>query len=109
MTTALPYPHVPIHSDDLCEQIEPLLGAAASPATLVNWGGDEVVTVVDWCEQAELLSGRKAEFQLQPVPGSQCGAVLDTRRRQALTGPCRREFRREFETLFRARHTGAGG
>lgn len=109
LTTALPYPHNPIHTGDFCEQIEPLLEAAAIPATLVNWGGDEVVTVEEWCAQAARLSGRKAEFQLQPVPGSQCGAVLDTRQRRAITGPCRRKFRREFEALFHQRHTGAGG
>ncbi|MGE4650000.1 MAG: NAD(P)-dependent oxidoreductase [Myxococcota bacterium] len=109
VTTALPYPHVPLHTEDFCEQIEALLAAAAAPATLVNWGGDEVVTVEEWCAEAARLSGRKVEFQLQPVPGSQCGAVLDTSRRRSITGPCRKEFRREFEALFRQRHGGTGG
>ena len=107
VSTALPYPHTPIHTEDLCDQIEPLLEAAACPATLVNWAGDEVVSVEDWCGEAARRSGRKAEFRLQPVPGSQCGAVLDTTRRREITGPCRRDFRREFEALFHQRYPGA--
>ena len=109
VSTALHYPHTPIHTEDLCEQIEPLLQAAAVPATLVNWAGDEVVSVEDWCGEAARLSGQKVEFQVQPVPGSQCGAVLDTTRRREITGPCRRDFRTEFEALFQRRHAGAGG
>ena len=30
-------------------QVEPLLGAASVPATIVNWGGDDAVGPHDWC------------------------------------------------------------
>ena len=44
-----PIPYSPIHDDDICAQLEPLLDAATVPATIVNWAGDEPVTVQEWC------------------------------------------------------------
>ena len=32
-----PMPYSPIHDDDICAQLEPLLDAATVPATIVNW------------------------------------------------------------------------
>ena len=43
-----PMPYSPIHDDDICAQLEPLLDAASVPATIVNWGGDEPVSVQEW-------------------------------------------------------------
>ena len=40
-----PMPYSPIHDDDICAQLEPLLDAATVPATIVNWAGDEPVSV----------------------------------------------------------------
>ena len=34
-----PMPYSPIHDDDICAQLEPLLDAASVPATIVNWCG----------------------------------------------------------------------
>ncbi len=51
--------HSPFHEDDLAGHIEPLLGAASVPATVVNWGGDTGVLVVDWLNyMAELIGVR---------------------------------------------------
>ena len=36
-----PLPYSPIHYDDINAQLEPLLGAASVPATIVNWAGDD--------------------------------------------------------------------
>ncbi len=43
-----PMPYSPIHDDDISAQLEPLLDAADVPATIVNWGGDEPVSVQEW-------------------------------------------------------------
>src|SRR6185436_6992680 len=40
-----PMPYSPIHDDDIAAQLEPLLDAARVPATIVNWAGDEAVSV----------------------------------------------------------------
>jgi len=42
-------PYSPIHEDDLAAQVMPLLNAASTPATIVNWCGDEAVTPEQWC------------------------------------------------------------
>jgi len=39
----------PLHLDDIVGSLPYLLDAAAVPATVVNWGGDEVASVEDWC------------------------------------------------------------
>src|SRR5690348_636938 len=43
-----PLPYSPIHYDDINAQLEPLLGAATVPATIVNWAGDVPVSVQEW-------------------------------------------------------------
>ena len=54
-------PYSPIHDDDICAQLEPLLGAASVPATIVNWGGDEPVSVQEWSRYFGELLGVDVE------------------------------------------------
>jgi nucleoside-diphosphate-sugar epimerase len=99
-----PYPHSPIHADDMCAQIEPLLAAATRPATVVNWCGDEILTQREWCEQAAEWTGKQARIQVTAAPGTPLGGAHDATRRRAITGPCRVGFRSGFEALLRSRH-----
>ena len=55
--------HSPIHEDDLCDHIEPLLEAASVPATIVNWGGDTGVNAVDWVNYLGSLIGKVPNYQ----------------------------------------------
>lgn len=82
-----PAPYTPIHEDDIFEQTEALLDAASVPGTIVNWGGDEVVTAQDWCAHLAQLTGRAARLDVVPVPGTRRGTALDNTRRLAITGP----------------------
>ena len=84
-----PCPYTPIFQDDINEQVEPLLAAASVPATIVNWGGDETVTIQQWSAYLGELTGRPAEVVVTDLPGSHRGMVSDPRKRAALTGPCR--------------------
>ncbi len=43
-----PMTYSPIHDDDICAHLEPLLDAATVPATIVNWAGDEPVSVQEY-------------------------------------------------------------
>ncbi|MBL7497644.1 NAD(P)-dependent oxidoreductase [Frankia sp. CNm7] len=99
-----PMPYSPIHDDDICAQLEPLLAAASVPATIVNWAGDEAVSVQQWAAYFGDLLGTQAAVDVEPIPGASVGSVADPTRRASITGPCRvgwRDgFRRVAERLF---------
>jgi nucleoside-diphosphate-sugar epimerase len=98
-----PCPYTPIYQDDINEQVEPLLAAASVPATIVNWGGDETVTIQQWSAYLGELTGRPAEVVVTDLPGSHRGMVSDPRRRAALTGPCRVGWREGLRRVAEVR------
>jgi nucleoside-diphosphate-sugar epimerase len=52
----------PIHEDDLIAMIPGLLAVASVPATIVNWAGDETVSIEEWCAYMAGLVGKDASF-----------------------------------------------
>jgi nucleoside-diphosphate-sugar epimerase len=84
-----PIPYSPIHDDDIAAQLEPLLGAAGVPATIVNWAGDEAVSVQEWSAYFGELLGVEPRVLVEPAPGASVGSVGDPAKRLAITGPCR--------------------
>jgi nucleoside-diphosphate-sugar epimerase len=97
-----PNAYSPIHDRDIFEQLPALLKAASVPATVVNWGGDQVVSVQQWCTYMGELMGKKVEFIVQEIPGSQRGVVLDATKRMAITGPSRIDWRDGMRELVEA-------
>jgi nucleoside-diphosphate-sugar epimerase len=83
-----PCRYSPIFQDDINLQVGDLLVAASVPATIVNWAGDEVVTVQEWCGYAASLLGTTAVVDVTEIPGTLRGSVADVTRRAAITGPC---------------------
>jgi nucleoside-diphosphate-sugar epimerase len=75
-----------LHTDDLVAQVPHLWRAAATPATLVNWGGDEPVGITDCIEFMSELTG--VEATLVPSEVTRETYRFDPTRRRALTGPC---------------------
>jgi nucleoside-diphosphate-sugar epimerase len=98
-----PCPYSPIHQDDINEQAAALLDAASVPATVVNWGGDEAVSVQEWCAHVGRLVGCEAEVVAREVPGTLRGSIADVTKRAALTGPCRVGWREGFRRIVEAR------
>ena len=72
-----PIPYSPIHDDDIQAQLEPLLDAASVPATIVNWAGDEPVSVQEWCAYFGELLGVEAKVVVKEIPGASRGSVAD--------------------------------
>jgi nucleoside-diphosphate-sugar epimerase len=99
-----PYPFSPIHASDIEWMLEPLLAAASVPATIVNWGGDEVVAVQEWCAQAGALLGADAQVAVRRAELDSRGMIADSTKRKAITGPCRmpwkQGFQRELAALY---------
>jgi nucleoside-diphosphate-sugar epimerase len=99
-TFADPYPHSPIHFDDMCDQLEALLDAASTTANIINWCGDEVVTQRQWCDYAGEFSGKQAELVVNAIPGTPNGNVGDNSKRLAITGPCKRPFKAAMGEIY---------
>ena len=81
-----------------------MLDAASVPATIVNWGGDDAISPNQWCALFGELSGREPVVEVQQVPGSQIGAILDNTRRLSITGPCTMRYPDAFRDLYETRY-----
>ena len=92
MVPNAPNNHRPIHIDDMCEQIESLLGAASIPATIVNWAGDQVVSSQYWCEEAAKILGCEAKLETMSLPGAQLSHIANIEKCKSITGACRVKF-----------------
>ncbi len=98
-----PCPYSPIYEDDINAQAEALLGAASVPATIVNWAGDEAVSVQEWTAYLGELSGLPVRLEVVSIPGTLRGSIADVSRRRSITGPCqvgwREGVRRTWESV----------
>jgi nucleoside-diphosphate-sugar epimerase len=99
--------YMPIYEDDINVQVAPMLEAATVPATIVNWAGDEPVSVQEWAAFSGELAGREATVAIQETPGTLRGSVADVTRRRAITGPCQIGWREGFRRTYEARHARA--
>lgn len=99
-----PIPYSPIHDDDIAAQLEPLLGAASVPATIVNWCGDQAVSVQEWCAYFGELLGVEPKVEVEEMPGASRGSVGDPSKRIAITGPARVSWQEGFRRVARHFH-----
>lgn len=53
----------PIHEDDIIAMIPKLLEMASVPVTTVNWGGDQFVSIQQWCTYLGELVGTPPVFE----------------------------------------------
>jgi nucleoside-diphosphate-sugar epimerase len=99
-----PCPYSVIHQDDINTQLAGLLAAATVPATIVNWAGDEQVSVQEWAAYMSEVLGKPATVNVVAPPGTLRGSYADVASRAAATGPCvvswRDGIRRVAEELY---------
>jgi nucleoside-diphosphate-sugar epimerase len=98
-----PCTYSPIHEDDIYAQTEPLLAAASVPATVVNWAGDEPVSVQEWCAWFGELLDRPVDVQVRAAPGTQPSAISDNTKRLTLAGPCTVPWRDGMRRMLTSR------
>lgn len=94
-----PMCYSPIHDDDIAAHLVPLLDAATVPATIVNWCGDETVSVQEWSAHLGALLGVEPSVSVEEVPGASIGSVGDTEKRRSITGPCRVDWRDALSSI----------
>jgi nucleoside-diphosphate-sugar epimerase len=102
-----PIPYSPIHDDDIAAQVEPLLDAATVPANIVNWCGDDAVSVQEWSAYFGELLGVDHSVEVTPVPGASLGSVGDPTKRQSITGPASVHWRDGFRRIAEHFHPDA--
>ena len=99
-----PCMYSPIYEDDINLQVAALLDAASTPATIVNWAGDEPVSAQEWSAYAGELMGIEAEVNVTPIENTLRGSIADTTRRRSITGPCTVDWREGMRRTVAARH-----
>jgi nucleoside-diphosphate-sugar epimerase len=93
----------PIHEDDFVAQVPKLLEIASVPATTVNWGGSDIVTIHDWCGYLGELVGRTPTF-VETDQGTIVGTVQDMTRMHELIGPTSVDWREGIRRMVSVRH-----
>ncbi len=91
----------PLHEDDIVAMVPRLVDAASVPATVVNWGGDERVSVEQWCAYLGELTG--LEPRLVATPQSLRSVALDLTRMHELVGATTVSWREGFRRMVAAR------
>ncbi|MBW2499998.1 MAG: NAD(P)-dependent oxidoreductase [Deltaproteobacteria bacterium] len=104
-----PQPLSVIHLDDMCEQVESLLDAASVPARILNWAADEVFSVQEIAALVGSLTQQSPQIRVGTPPGVALGAVVDTERVRAITGPCKRQLREALPGIIEARRARSRG
>jgi nucleoside-diphosphate-sugar epimerase len=87
----------PIHELDIIDQLPALVGRAAVPATVVNWGGDEAVRLQEWCALMGELIGAEPVYRTSERAFR--GAPVDPATRMSITGPTRVPWREGMTAL----------
>jgi UDP-glucuronate 4-epimerase len=87
----------PLHERDMIDQLGALVGRAAVPATVVNWGGDEAVRMQEWCALMGELIGAEPAYRTSDRAFR--GAPVDATMRTAITGPTRVPWREGMTAL----------
>ena len=93
----------PIYEDDIVIQVQSLLEHASVPATTVNLGGDEVVTMEEMLAYISELTGLQAQIE-EKEQATWNMTVLDNTRRKALGGPCEVTWKEGIRAALQARH-----
>jgi len=92
----------PIHIDDIVAMVPGLVGAAAVPATVVNWGGDDAVSIEDWCAELSRLTGVPVRFE--PTDRTIDSVQIDLDRMHELVGHTSVDWRDGIRRLVAAQH-----
>ncbi|UDY36369.1 NAD-dependent epimerase/dehydratase family protein [Dermatobacter hominis] len=87
----------PIDLADIAATVPALLGAATVPATIVNWGGAEQVSLEEWCEHLADRCGYRATFE--ETESTIGGVTVDLERMVSITGPTTVAWKDGFDAL----------
>ena len=87
----------PIDLRDIAATVPALLDAATVPATIVNWGGTEQVSLEEWCEYLADLAGYEVSFE--ETEATIGGVTVDLTRMASIAGPTQVTWKDGFADL----------
>jgi UDP-glucuronate 4-epimerase len=90
----------PIHTDDIARQVPLLWRAARVPALVINWGGDEIVTIRDILTYLADSYGVRTNFLPSELPRET--QAFDNTLRRALIGDCKTRWQDGLMRTVRA-------
>jgi hypothetical protein len=79
-----------------------LLASANLPTTTVNWGGDDAVSIEEWCGYLSELTGVEAKFE--PTANTIDSVQIDLTLMHELLGPTTVEWRDGLHRMVTTRH-----
>ena len=97
-----PTEYQPIHHDDMMAMLPALLDAATSPATTVNWAGDEVSSIEEWCAYLAKLTG--ADLAFVSTAHTLSSVTCDLTRMHQLVGHTRITWQDGFARMVKNLH-----
>jgi nucleoside-diphosphate-sugar epimerase len=100
--TDAPSQYNPIHEDDIIASVPKLLDAAGIPPTVVNWGGDDVVSIEEWCTYLAELVGIEPTFDVTDQTLE--SVTVDLTRAHELIGPTKVHWKDGMRRQVAARH-----
>jgi len=93
--------YVPIHEDDIIRSIPGLLAAASVPARIVNWCGQEHVSIEEWCAYIGELTGFTPQFNYTTQTLE--SMITDNAELQKLVGPLQVHWKDGVRRMIAAR------
>ena len=92
----------PIHDSDIAAMLPAMLAAASVPATIVNWGGDDAVSIEDWCAYLGKLLGK--EPMIVQTDQTIESVEVDLTKMHAIAGHTKVGWQDGFRAMIEARH-----
>jgi UDP-glucuronate 4-epimerase len=100
--TDAPSVYNPLHEDDYIAHVPRLLRAATVPATVVNWGGSDAVSIEEWCEYMGRITGLEVKFLSTDL--TLPSITFDLTRMHRLLGETKVHWKDGLRRMIRARH-----
>lgn len=100
--TNAPSEYTLLHQDDINRTVTGLVEAASVPAEIVNWSGQEHVSIEEWCGYLGELIGIEPKFDITSATLE--SVKTDNGRMQELVGPTRVEWREGIRRMVEDRH-----
>ncbi|HEB88804.1 MAG TPA: NAD(P)-dependent oxidoreductase [Deltaproteobacteria bacterium] len=91
-----------LHEDDIVRTVLGLAEAATVPARIVNWCGQEHVSIEEWCAYLGNLIGIEPVFDV--TDRTLESVMTDNRRMRELVGPARVDWRSGLRRMVEERH-----